>query len=86
MGSTAACRWQRKSSADLEIIKNYLIWTIRNYKVNKNKQNCRDLWDNNKTNIHVIKVLKERKKMFRTEITLEEIMAGKFPDLTEDKI
>lgn len=26
------------------------------------------------------------KKKFRTEITLEKIMAGKFPDLTEDKI
>lgn len=35
---------------------------IRNCKVNKNKQNRRDLWDNNKTNIPVIKVPKERKK------------------------
>ena len=42
MGSTAACRWQRKSSADVEIIKNYLIWTIQ---IRSVAQSCPTLCD-----------------------------------------
>lgn len=53
-------------------------------KKNTNKQNLRDLWDNNKQgSIHVIEIPKEEERKGEKKI-LEEITAQNFPNVTKN--